>query len=108
MPVTSTIHGPIHLARHLYDPDGGWSWMITWKVDSDYPRLITLHAGNLRTGQMLKWHVSEARPFLTMNPILEPRQHEWTTELLIPSAGCFFVEALWAEGYWRVQVPVGL
>jgi hypothetical protein len=107
-----------HLAHQFYDLDGGWPLDISWETATGYPHPITLRAINDANGQLLKWHISPSAsgpagstgPYLTMNPILNSRSslRFWSSQLLIPSAGCYTIEAVWPEGYWRVTFPAGL
>jgi hypothetical protein len=110
--------GPGHLAGDTWSPDGGWPGKIVWEVGPNYNRPVILLAGNLRDGTFLQWHFPEHQ--LTWAPVLDPQHpghpvsvigpewNEWGSEILIPAAGCYYVEAIWPEGHWRVTFAVGL
>jgi len=114
----ATAATPQHLAHQSYDLDGGWPLDMSWETIPGYPHPITLRAISNATGKLLKWHISPstadsaqpASPYLTMNPILtsQPNSRSWSSQLLIPNAGCFTIEAAWPEGYWRISFSAGL
>lgn len=111
--------GPGHLAGDTWSPDGGWPVKIVWEVGPNYNRPVMLRAGNLRDGTLLKWHMSPDN-HLTTAPVLDPQHpghpvsvigpawNEWGSEILIPAAGCYYVEAIWPEGQWRQTFAIGL
>lgn len=119
-PVWATVggSGPGHLAGDIWDLDGGWPVKIVWEVGPNYNRPVILLAGNLRDGTFLQWHFPEHQ--LTTAPVLDPQHpghpvsvigpqwNEWGSEILIPAAGCYYVEAIWPEGQWRDTFAIGL
>jgi len=126
---SASVTHPLHLVHQSYDLDGGWPLAITWKTATSYQYPVTLRAINDQTGKLLKWHQIPASSagtdagLLTMSPILDPRQPEsvatslsvadpalrsWDTQLLIPGAGCYTIEAAWPESYWRITFSAGL
>jgi hypothetical protein len=125
----ASVAHPLHLAHQPYDLDGGWPLAITWEMATSYQHPISLRAINTLTGTLLKWHQSSASStssdaaLLTMSPILDPHQPDraetplsaadpslrfWDTQLLIPGAGCYTIEAAWPESYWRITFSAGL
>lgn len=119
-PVWATVRngGTSHLAGENYDPDGGWPAKIVWEVGPHYTQLVAIRAGNLLTGMLLKWHLPDH--YLTTTPVLDPQHpdhpvsvigsdwNEWGSEVLIPGAGCYYIEADWPTGHWRVTFAAGL
>jgi hypothetical protein len=120
-PVWATVggNGPGHLAGDLYDPDGGWPVKIVWEVGPNYQHPVMLRAGNLRDGTLLKWKMSPD-DHVTMAPVLDPQHpghpvsvigpnwNEWGSSVLIPAAGCYYLEARWPQGQWRETFAIGL
>lgn len=93
----------------------GWIWKIVWEVGPNYMHPVTLHSGKLSGGAPL-WFQFEAT---TRSPVLDP-QHpnhplsvvgsdwaEWGSYLFIPTAGCYFLEAGWPGGHWRITFAAG-
>ncbi len=120
-PVWATVGGGGvgHLVGDIYDPDGGWPVKIVWEIGPNYHETVRLRAGNLRDGTLLKWKMSPD-DLVTTAPVLNP-QHlghpvsvigpdwtEWGSAILIPAAGCYYVEASWPEGHWRDTFAIGL
>jgi hypothetical protein len=120
-PVWATVggNGTGHLAGDLYDADGGWPVKIVWEVGPNYHGIVTLRAGNLRTGTLLKWKLFPDDQ-VTMSPVLDPQHpghpvsvigpnwNEWGSAVLIPAAGCYYLEARWPQGQWRDTFAFGL
>ena len=120
-PVWATVGGGGvgTLAGDTYDRDGGWPVKIVWEVGSNYHEIVTLRAGDLLNGTLLKWKMSPDE-HLTTAPVLDPQHpghpisvigpqwQEWGSEILIPAAGCYYIEANWPEGHWRDTFAIGL
>ena len=111
--------GTVHLAGEIYDPDGGWPEKIVWEIGPNYQHPVMLRAGNLCTGTLLKWNMSPDYQ-ITTSPVLDPQRpghpwsvigpdwNEWGSDLLLPGAGCYYLEARWPQGHWRITFAVGL
>lgn len=120
-PVWATVGegGIIHLEGDLYDSRGGWPIKIVWEVGPHYGQPVTLRAGNLLTGALLTFDMSPDDTLIT-TPVLDPRHpghpvsvigqdwNEWGSVLLIPNAGCYYIEATWSGGHWRNTFAAGL
>lgn len=96
----------------------GWTWKVIWRVSTRYTQPVQLHGGNLRTGMPLWFQIGEPA---STTPILDPRPDEqqiaqsgaptefveWKSYLYIPTAGCYYVEADWPQGSWRITFAAG-
>jgi hypothetical protein len=98
----------------------GWTWKVIWRVSVHYTQPVRLHGGNLLTGMPLWFGISNP-PSTT--PILDPRPKEeqiaqsgypspfegidWGSYLYLPTAGCYYVEADWPGGHWRITFAAG-
>jgi len=96
----------------------GWPWKVIWRVSTRYTQPVQLHGGSLRTGTPLWFQIGEPA---STTPILDPRPDEqqiaqsgnptefveWKSYLYIPGAGCYYVEADWPGGSWRVTFAAG-
>jgi hypothetical protein len=97
----------------------GWEWKVLWRVSTRYTQPVRLHGGNLRTGTPLWFQIGDQDP--STAPVLDPRPREqqiaqsgypadtvgWGSYLLIPTAGCYYVEADWQGGSWRGTFAAG-
>jgi len=95
----------------------GWNYKILWSVGRDYTHPVVLRGGLLSGGTPLWFRIGARTP--TMTPVLDP-QHpgtstgsdvgwaEFPSYLLIPKAGCYYLEAQWPGGSWRITFAAGL
>ncbi len=96
----------------------GWTWKLIWRVSVHYMQPVRLHGGNLRTSTPL-WFQMNGQT--STAPVLDPRPDEaqiaesgypaeaveWRSYLYIPAAGCYYLEADWQGGSWRVTFAAG-
>ncbi len=78
---------------------------------------MTLHGANLRDGASL-WLSADNVPTTTTSLVLDPqdptvvnRPGDWVEfpgGLDIPKAGCYYLQADWAGGSWRITFAVGV
>jgi len=112
-----------HATLHIGNPQGntytqyGWERKVLWVIGPNYTHSVTLHGGSLRNGTRLWFQFGDQAP--TMTPALEP-QHPGTitgsdvgwagfpSYLLIPRADCYYLEAQWPGGSWRISFAAGL
>ena len=95
----------------------GWEHKILWEIGPHYTHSVTLRGGSLRNGTLLWFQFGDQAP--TMTPVLDS-QHPGTitgfdagwagfpSYLLIPGAGCYYLEARWPGGSWRISFAAGL
>jgi len=95
----------------------GWTWKLIWRVSVHYMQPVTLHGGNLQTGTLLWFQIGTP----STAPVLDPRPDEaqitqsgypaeaveWHSYLYIPAAGCYYLEADWPGGHWRITFAAG-
>lgn len=94
----------------------GWTWKLIWRMQDSYTHPITLRGGNLHDGSLLWFQIGQQDP--STSPVLAPRLAEnpvlnagswvdWTSYLYIPAAGCYYLEATWPGGHWRITFAAG-
>jgi hypothetical protein len=108
--------GPIHIPSYFTYTQYGWTWKVAWEIGPNYTNLVTLRGGNIRDGTPLWFQVADQDA--STSPVLDP-QHpqrgsaigpnwaEWGSYLYIPAAGCYYLEATWPGGHWRVNFAAG-
>lgn len=116
-------HATVPLSRDpdAYTPPYGWTTKVIWRVSTHYTHPVHLQGGNLRTGTSLWFQIGDQNP--EPSPILDPRPAEqaiaesgdpnppqavgWRSYLYIPTAGCYYLEADWPGGSWRITFAAG-
>lgn len=102
------------LILHVGDPrrvrhgPHGWYHKIVWVVAPDYHQPITLRGGALVGGTALWFQIGDHT--LSPAPTLHPAGGGWAyygSYLLIPRAGCYFLQASWPGGMWRLAFAAG-
>jgi len=113
-------HATIHLKGASEDPSlvqYGWEYKILWSVGPNYTHPVVLGGGSLSGGTPLRFQIGDQTP--TAAPVLDPRYPgtntgsdvgwaEFPSYLLIPKAGCYYLEASWPGGSWRITFAAGL
>ena len=90
----------------------GWYRKILWRVSTNSPSPVTLHGGSLHDGTPLWFQIGNQD--LTLSPVLDPGnagEQPWTSfpsYIFIPQAGCYYLEAHWSSGSWRITFAAGL
>ncbi len=90
----------------------GWYRKILWRVSRNSPSPVTLHGSSLRDGTPLWFQIGDQDP--TLSPVLDPGtagEQPWTSfpsYIFIPQAGCYYLEAHWSSGSWRITFAAGL
>ncbi len=115
--------GP-HATLHLQDAQQnaqnvryGWPYKILWAIGPRYTHTVTLRGGSLSSGSPLWFQIGDQA--ITKTPALNPIQPgtvtgsdagwgEFPSYLYIPRADCYFLEAHWPSGSWRVTFAAGL
>lgn len=93
----------------------GAYYKILWVVEPGYSDATTLRGGDLTEENPLWFQVGEEQP--STSPVLDPQnpgipiQHgewiEFPSYLFIPQAGCYYLEAIFPEGSWRITFAAG-
>lgn len=105
-------------ARAEHD-ENGWGHKFLWVVATSYQGVVTFHGANLRDGSPLYPEAQDAEPASTpttlvvdtRNPNIANRDPQWTQfpgGLTVPKAGCYYLEADWPGGHWRITFAAGM
>jgi len=109
-------HADIPIPSYDTYTQHGWTWKIVWEVGPDYTQLVTIRGVNLRTGTPL-WFQVTGNP--TTVAVLDPKHPdhpgsavgidwaEWGSYVFIPQAGCYYLQASWPGGSWRINFAAG-
>ncbi len=97
----------------------GWATSILVIVKSDYTGTVMLHGKDLRNGLPLLFGLDNGQiPLTTLmldtqHPSASPIQSangqrlSWNVYLYIPAPGCYYLDASWSGGAWRVNFAAG-
>ncbi len=106
-------HATVRFPRYDGYTQYGWAVKMLWRAPARYMHPITVRGGNLRTGTPLWFQMGEQDP--SMAPVLRPQERssitgdwvDWPSYVYIPMAGCYYLEAAWPEGQWRLTFAAG-
>ena len=110
------LWGPTEAA--MYHDQYGWIHKFLWLVEARYKGIVTIHGASLRNSNPILLSAdSQAATSTptslvlnTQDPTIPNRTNQWTEfpgGLSIPEAGCYYLEARWAGGSWRVIFAAG-
>lgn len=100
-----------------YDPAHGWWHKAEWVAKASFKGRITLYGAGLHDHAPV-WFEIATHPLAERQPILDP-QHPATSSqpapgyadfpgsLYVPRAGCYYIEARWPGGEWKVNFAAG-
>ena len=81
---------------------------IVWAVQIGFGGPISLSAMTADSSGLLYFVLGDQA---TTSPVLEPQPlGDWwtaTSYLDVPAPGCYFLQARWAGGSWRLEFPAG-
>lgn len=84
---------------------------ILWVVQPGYQQEVEVRASSATTGGLLYFDLgSGPTTDLVLNPSTAAVNFGWSTFLgyvYVPAADCYFIEARWSGGSWRVEFPAG-
>ena len=86
---------------------------VLWVISPQTNQLITLRGASVNTGSPLYFEIGNASPASapTLDPTAAPQSDGgWTyfpSYLDIPAADCYYIEASWPGGSWRIEFPAG-
>ena len=95
----------------------GWVWKLVWEIGPHFAQKVMLHGMNIQTGTLLQFQFLDGP--ITTSPMLNPQQpdhpqsaisndyKEWGSQIYIPVAGCYSLEAAWAGGHWKIIFAAG-
>jgi len=97
----------------------GWAHKFLWLIEAHYAGIVTIHGANLRDGSPLlpdaDHQIGTSRltslVLDTQDPTIINRTDQWTEVpggLTIPKAGCYYLEATWSRGSWRITFAAGV
>ncbi len=108
-------HAVINIPTYFTYTQYGWTWKLLWKMQSGYMHPITLEGGNLLNGTLLWFQIGQQNP--STSPVLDPLHSgqqpsagsglNWPSYVYIPTAGCYYLEAKWPGGHWRIIFAAG-
>lgn len=98
-----------------YDTTYGWGHKLLWVMPPGYKGRVTLRGGELRSGLPL-WFDGRSGKARTL--VLDPQRvllpsspkGTWATfaaALYVPKAGCYYLNARWPGGQWRMTFAAG-
>jgi hypothetical protein len=101
---------------HLAD---GWGHKFLWVVEDSVKGLVTIHGANLRDGSPLLPSADGQGPTSTLTLLVldahDPHRAMYVDQwaefpggLTIPKAGCYYLEATWPGGSWRITFAAGV
>jgi hypothetical protein len=95
----------------------GWQHKFLWVLGPSYSGTVTFHGANLADGTPL-WLDADNVPNTTTSLVLDTsdptvvnRPGDWVEfpgGLDIPTAGCYYLQANWSGGSWRITFSAGI
>jgi hypothetical protein len=91
----------------------GYGQKILWYLRDDFKEAVNISGANLVDNTPIWFGIMEAKP--NPNPVLDPvnrrnpypARNEFPSYIYIPKAGCYYLEAKWSTGSWRINIAVG-
>ena len=94
----------------------GWEHKFLWVLGPSYTGIVTFHGANLTDATPL-WLSADNVPGMTTSLVLDTRDPtvvnrpgEWVEfpgGIDIPRAGCYYLQANWPGGSWRITFSAG-
>ncbi len=115
-PVWASLSAIVHIPSYSTYTRFGWPWEIVWEVGPSYTSSVALRGGSLRNSTPL-WFQFAGDP--TIAPVLDPNHPdhpvsnvgdgwaEWGSYVFLPATGCYYIEATWPGGSWRLDFAAG-
>ncbi len=93
----------------------GWAWRILLVVPPGYAQAITVRASRQSDGASLTLETDPPAGAVAALA-LDPRQPHWRIEgwsewpawVFLPAGGCYYLEAHWPGGAWRLSFAAGV
>jgi hypothetical protein len=90
----------------------GWAWEAIFVTNRAYTGPVTISGGSVDGRSPVLFGVSDTPgPALALDPRSPASQlgdwGEWATYAYVPGPGCYYVEARWPGGGWRVTFAAG-
>jgi hypothetical protein len=107
------VHFGLQFYR-AYTP-AGWAWRILLVVPPGYAQAITVRGSRQSDGAPLTLETDPPAGAAAALS-LDPRQPHWRIEgwsewpawVFLPAAGCYYLEAHWPGGAWRLSFAAGI
>jgi hypothetical protein len=91
----------------------GWRVKFLWIVDLPQAAPVTLHGGEV-SGPRALWIEPESAEQAATEAALDPGPpgsgsgfKEFPSYIYLPAAGCYFLQAAWQGGSWRIDFAAG-
>jgi len=102
----------------MYHDQYGWAHKFLWLIEARYTGIVTIHGANVDDGSPLLPDADHQTGTSTLtslvldtqDPTIINRTEQWTEVpggLTIPKAGCYYLEADWPGGHWRIIFAAG-
>lgn len=114
-------HGPVLLVQGLTTlGQHGFYEKVLWLIQPGYSHLVHLSGSDGSSGSALWFQIGDSAP--TTNGVLDPASPgaysvnpaepnqafiNFPSYLFVPQAGCYFLEATWPGGHWRIPFAAG-
>lgn len=96
----------------------GWDHKLLWVVQNNVKGLVRIHGANLSGGSPIYPSAEQEEvPSTPTEMVLNPQNPDITNQvdqwdefpggLDIPKAGCYYLEATWPGGSWRITFAAG-
>jgi hypothetical protein len=101
--------GSFHAGHNTRRKPEGWAIKVLWVLEPGTSDPVTISGHDVDTGAPIAFDPSNGSVSDTMlldpsNPGTPDRRKGWTaypSELLLPEAGCYQIEASWTDGSWQ-------
>jgi hypothetical protein len=101
--------GSFHVGHNTRKDNGGWVVKVLWVMEPGTVQPVTITGQELDTGSTITFNPLNGSPSQTLtldpdHPGTSSRRKGWTeypSTLAFPEAGCYVVEATWADGSWQ-------
>jgi hypothetical protein len=117
-------HATLHLAGEGSHTQYGWSTGFLLAIGPNYSGPVTLRGGDLADGYPLWFGQVDVGVVPLVAPRVDPmhpelsvlfgtvfasdgKWEEWATDLYLPGAGCYYLEATWPGGAWHLTFAAG-
>ncbi len=108
--------GPDMSLTGAHSYEHGWGVKALWVVGPHYTHPVTLRGGSSNDATPIWFNFGDGP---TPSPLLDPlhpgtitaSDHGWAafpSTVFIPKAGCYYLEASWPGGSWRMPFAAGL
>ncbi len=119
-----TVNGDSIFDLGFFLTKNGWAIKTLWVIEPNFKGKVAIHGRNNEDGSPLLFSpqgvARDNQPI--QNPVLDaqnpgiPLQHqdaegywrEWPGYMYAPKAGCYYLEADWSGGNWKINIAIGV